>query len=124
MTSDKPLPIDEADWQAQERTLRSQENSVLASALATHRIGEPPVDFAASVVASVALRESAAERRTIRLLLAAFAVVIGVAIAFYGASCWQALNALPGDHARGWVVIGLTCIVLSSVPRLLRPVTP
>lgn len=124
MTTDKQLPIDEAEWQAQEQALRSQDNSVLASALASHRIGEPPVDFAASVVANVAQHESAAERRTVRLLLATFAVVIGMAIAFYGASCWQALNSLPGDHARGWVVIGVACLVLSWVPRLLRPVTP
>jgi hypothetical protein len=121
MTSDKPLPIDEAEWQAQEQALRSQDDRVLASALASHRVGEPPADFAASVVASVALHESATERRTIRLFLAAFAVVISVAVALYGASCWQALNALPGDHSRGWVVIGLACIVLSWVPRLLRP---
>lgn len=133
MKPDQHHSIDDTEWQAQERSMRAVSGSdpagmdsttesyrIVAEALISNPRSEPPADFAASITARIAEHESRLERALWQVLLAAFAVAAIVTAVLYGNEWIQALHRLPGTHALGWVLVTVTCIALSWLPRQLR----
>lgn len=118
-------PIDDAEWQAQERGLRAARDSVhaadgldasyrlIAQAVQSAPGCEPPVDFAAAVVAHVASNEAGFERWLSQLLLAVFLVASGIVAVVYGGELWQTMQQGLGEGASGWIVAAITCAALS-----------
>lgn len=124
-------PIDDAEWQAQERGLRAARGrdagapdaSELEAAAASYRViakalrssprSEPPADFAADVVRRVASHEAGLERLVSRILLAVFLVASTIVGAVYGQQWWQGLNQEPNDGMSGWVLAAVGCVTLS-----------
>lgn len=127
-TTPTPPPVDEHDWQAQERSLdrpARRVDAVLARALGELPVSEPPADFAASVVRRVASRgvmpdESVLERRLQPLLFAVLALGGAIATAFYGDAIWTATINAFGAGASQWLLVGGACLALAAAPDALR----
>ncbi len=126
-------PIDDAEWQAQERGLRAARDGapaadgpdaayrLVAKAAQSAPGSQPPADFAAVVVAHVARHEAGFERWLTNLLLAVFVIASGIVAAVYGGELWQTLQQGLGEGASGWVVAAISCAALSWIgSRLLE----
>ncbi|WP_202839661.1 hypothetical protein [Luteimonas saliphila] len=135
--SDRPvgdrLPgVAERDWQAQERALSGaagdRRDLLLARALRTMPVSQPPVDFAAAVARLAAsgrrdpAPESSLERVLLHVLLAAMALTGAGAVAVYGARWWTLAGELFGTQAAQWGVIAALCLLLSWLPNGVRRV--
>src|SRR5690606_40027074 len=95
-TTPTPPPVDEHDWQAQERSLdrpARRVDAVLARALGQLPVSEPPADFAASLPRGgaprgTALDDALLDRRVQPLLAAVLAPGRAIAPAVYGDAIW------------------------------------
>ncbi len=116
-------PIDEAEWQAQERALRPAPGHathqldasyrLVANALRSSPRSEPPVDFAADVAGRVVSPEAGFESLLSRILMAAFVVLLAITGAIYGGELWQALGQEMGDGGSAWILAVVACVALS-----------
>lgn len=130
-------PVDEAEWEAQERAIRTAfghhaealdvaaaRYRPVARALATHPHGMPPADFAATVAALAVRRERGIELRLSKWLSAAFMLAMVAGTAIYGASAWQALSQPSGEAGRSWLLMVTSCMALSWLCRGLLARAP
>lgn len=136
-TTDK-TPIDENEWQAQERGMRAAlrhdadgldvaaaNYRVIAKALMSTPRSEPPDDFAADVVKRIAHHDARFERLLSRILLTVFIVSSLIVGVLYGEQWWQPLHQALGDAAPGWVLTAMGCVILSwTGSRLLEFANP
>lgn len=129
--TDRP-GFDESEWQAQERGMRAAPGGdaggmdaatahyrVVAGALRSLPLGEPPVDFAAGVAGRIARHDAGLERAMARILsvvLVVASIVVGVR---YGGPWLQSLHQGFGGEASGWMLAGMGCVVLSWICNLL-----
>lgn len=129
---DRLPAVAERDWQAQERALSratdDRRDLLLARALRTMPVSQPPADFAAAVARLAASEgrqaatESRLERVLLHVLLAAMALVAAGAVAMYGARWWALTGELFGTQAARWGVIAGLCLLLSWLPQGVRRV--
>ncbi len=130
-TSGKP-PIDEAEWQAQERGMRAaregdalgmnglaEDYAIVARALVSPPRSEPPADFAADVAEHITRHEAGRERLWSRILLAASVLASIVVCARYGGPWWQPLRQSFDNDASGWMLAVAGCVALSWAARQL-----
>jgi hypothetical protein len=131
MSKRETSPIDESEWEAQERGMRAapggDAGGLTGAAEAHYRLvgralvslprSGPPAGFAADVVKRIARHDAGLERLLSRLLLAAFLVASAFVGARYGEQWWQALNASFGGDALGWLLIATGCVGLSWMGR-------
>ena len=128
--TDKPR-VDEAEWAAQERGMRAAADAnshgltgneaayrAVAEALASMPRSEPPTDFAAGVMQSLAQRDAGLERALSRALLALFVMVAATIGVVYGQPFWQLLGQALGSDALGWVMASIGCLSLSWMGQL------
>ena len=135
MSNHEKFPVDEREWQAQERALREVRTGT-ASRDATpgddalvaryrrvaHALRVPPTSglhagFAAEVARLAATQEATPdtgfERGLLRALVWAMALSSAVVVAVYGVQWWQAWAQLLGADALGWTVAVAACAALS-----------
>lgn len=132
-------PIDEREWQAQERGMRTADGDdadvagkadvrtahyrVVAQALQCAPGNQPPTDFASSVARlAVTRRDAGLERMVSRLLLFVFAVSSLVVVALYGGRWWQPVHLALGDDTLAWLLAGMVCLAVSWVFGQLRSI--
>ncbi|MBB1473010.1 MULTISPECIES: hypothetical protein [unclassified Luteimonas] len=122
-------PIDEREWQAQERAMRrsapgGHEDPLVAGyrkVAAAARAASPPElpeDFAAQVAALVggearAVPDGRLERVLLRILLALLPVALAAVLVLFGARWWQAASGVLGEDALRWLLVALACAVVS-----------
>lgn len=123
-----PRSVEERDWLAQERALAhpagDRRDALLARALRTMPVSQPPADFAAAVAAlaasgaTVASREPDAklERMLFNGLLAVFALAVVVVAAMYGGQWWAMASEGLGRGAAQWALAAGACLLLSWLP--------
>ncbi|MCW4454385.1 hypothetical protein OK348_06210 [Flavobacterium sp. MXW15] len=125
-------PIDENEWQAQERGMRAARDHapagtdaatadyrIVAEALMSAPRSAPPADFATGVAGHIARHDAGIERLLSRILLAAFLLVSIVAGVLYGDHAWQSLQQALGGEVVEWMLAGAGCVVLSWICSLL-----
>lgn len=134
MSMTREPPIDEREWQAQERGMRAAPGDdtdvadsrtvhyrVVAQALRSTPCSQPPADFASSVARLALTHGDAGLERTLsKILLVVFAVSSLVVVALYGGRWWQSVHQAVGDNALAWLLVGMVCLVLSWVFGQLR----
>ena len=128
-------PVNNAEWQAQERGLHAARDHdagrlddtaanyrVIARALQSSPRSQPPADFAAGVAKRVAAHEAGFEQLLTRVLLAVFLVASLIVGAVYGQHWWHALNHELDHGVSGWVLAAIGCVSLSWLfSRILEP---
>ncbi len=132
MNSSKDTPLDEREWEMQERAMRaahdqgdSESNPASASyrrvadALRSAPHGQPPTDFASAIVMQIKQQNTHLERTLCSGLFATLAASSVVVTALYGEQWWQALQGM-GDGALQWVLACTGCAALSWMIRQLR----
>lgn len=138
-----PLPVDEGEWQAQERARRDERDGVapvedplqasyrsIARALRAPPPGRLPTNFAVQVAARVARMATHPpldlrfEQRLVRVLVGVFALSAAVAAALYGQQAIAGLAALvpalSADTSLDWITLVAGCMGLSWTFHLLR----
>lgn len=133
MNRRKEFPVDELEWESQERGMRAARDRVpeamdpaadsyrrVARALASARHCEPPADFAATVVSQVAIRGAWVERALLRGLVLVLAVASVIVTALYLAPWWRAVQGALTGGALQWVVACTGCLALSWMVGQLR----
>lgn len=126
MNSKKAPPIDDREWEIQERGMRAAHSRRaeatdpavecyrrVATALLHAPRSEPPADFASAVVAQVAVRDTGIERALFRSLFVVLAAVSVIVTALYGDQWWRAVQGVPVEGALQWLVAGTGCVALS-----------
>lgn len=133
-------PVDEREWQLQERALREERDGApggddpvlaqyrqVARALRAPLADALPADFAAQVAARASARartDGRLEQVATQLLLATLAFAGVVTAALYGGAWWRASIALlPASHADvalQWALAIVGCLGLSWSADLLR----
>ena len=119
-----PAPVDDHDWRAQENALASaadRRDALLARALRTLPVSQPPAGFAAGIArlaaagAPVAMREEEPklERVLLNVLVVAFALAAVVVVAIYGGTWLSMSGDAIGNNATQWVLAGAACLGLS-----------
>lgn len=113
--------IDEAEWQAQERALRTvpagdadQRDAayrLIAEAVQSNPRSKPPAKFVAEVVGCAAANEVGIEHLLSRVLLAVFLVASVIVGTKYSAHLWQSLSSGLGDSASGWAIVVTVCLI-------------
>lgn len=123
-------PIDEREWQAQERAMHNgratapHDDPLVATyrpvAAAARHASPPelPADFAVQVAALVrgearAVPDGCLERVLLRILLALMPVALAAVLVLFGMRWWQASVALLGEDALRWVLVAAACAVVS-----------
>lgn len=136
MSMNREPPIDELEWQAQERGMRATHGDaevaadlptahyrVVAQALRSTPCSQPPVDFASSVARLAAIRSDAGIERTMsQMLLAVFAISALVVVALYGERWWQSVDQAVGNDTLAWLLAGMGCLAVSWVFGQLRSI--
>lgn len=140
---DRLLPVDEVEWQAQERAWRDERAGVpagddplqasyrtIARALRTPPPGRLPSNFAVQVAARAgrlpphASLDLRFEQRLMRVLVGVFALSAAVATALYGPQALSGLAALvpalSADASLDWLTLVAGCMGLSWSLHLLR----
>ena len=128
-----PRPVDEQDWRAQERAIAAPSgdprDALLARALRTLPVSQPPDGFAAEVAALAAAgarvdteADGGLERILLRVLLLLLSRVAAGALAYYGGGWWAAARSALGAGAAQWAFAGLACLLMSALPPLARRV--
>lgn len=133
MNSRKEVPIDEHEWEVQERGLRAARYGVaagtdpaaesyrrVAAALDSAPRSEPPGDFAAGMVMQIAQQNAGIERVLFRGLVLALAASAVIVTALYGEQLLQAVQANSTDGALQWIAAGLGCMAMSWMAGQLR----
>lgn len=142
----KPEPVDEQEWQLQERALRAERSGAIAGddplleryrqvarALRRPLPAAPPADFARSVALRMAMHaapDTRLEQQLLHVLSALLALSAVAAMALYGSQWLHAFAALLPSMAAGSAAAGLAfhwtlalaaCLGLSwSLERLRR----
>lgn len=126
MNDRKAPPVDDREWEIQERGMRaarghgadasdpaaeSYRRVAMAVATAPHR--RPPADFATGVMQQIARREAGIERALFRSLLLVLAAAATVVATLYGGQWWRALQGASTAGALPWVMAGTGCVALS-----------
>lgn len=147
MSMTREPPIDEREWQAQERGMRAARGQAsaetdtsntagtadmptahyraVAHALRTAPGSEPPIDFAISVAGLATPRSDAGLERTLsRILLAVFAVSSLVVLALYAPRGWQSVRQAFDGDGLAWLLAGIGCLLVSWVFAQLRAIEP
>jgi hypothetical protein len=129
-------PVDEREWQAQERALREMRAGMaprdaapgsddalaaryrhVARALAVPPAPGLHAGFAVQVAQLAATRHAAPdtdfERGLLRALLLAMALSSAVVVAVYGVQWWRASAQLLGTDTLGWTIAVAACAALS-----------
>lgn len=137
------LPVDEAEWLAQEQAWRDERDGVaragdplqasyraVARALRVPPPGRLPSNFAVQVAARAAAMATQRpldlrfEQRLVRALVGVFALSAAVAAALYGQQALAGLAALvpaiSADESRDWISLVAGCVALSWSFHLLR----
>lgn len=137
------LPVDEAEWQAQERAWRDERDGAargddplqtsyrtIVRALRVPPPGRLPSNFAVQVAARAARMATHRpldlrfEQRLVRALVGVFALSAAAAAALYGQQAIAGLAALvpaiSGDGSRDWITLVAGCMALSWSLHLLR----
>jgi hypothetical protein len=127
------IPIDEAEWQAQERGMHaalegdldpsdatSAGYRAVAQALRSAPRSQPPIDFAATLAERVVRRDAGMERALSRALLVALMATLIVSAMRYGGRAWHSLQQAFGDVGLGWILAGVGCLALSWLGSRLR----
>lgn len=131
----EPL-IDEREWQAQERGMHAAQGDdtgvadsrtahyrVVAQALRSTPVSQPPVDFASNVARLAVTRSDAAlERMLSKILSVVFAISSLLVIALYGGRWWQSVHQAFGGDALAWPLAGVGCLAVSWVFGQLRAI--
>lgn len=134
-----PGPVDEHDWQVQESAISAatdRRDALLARALRSMPVSQPPAGFAASVarlaVAGAPIvapaKEPKLDRVLLDILVVVFAVSAIVVVAIYGRE-WLAMSGEAiGSNATLWALAGAACLGLSwamgGVRRLFESLHP
>jgi hypothetical protein len=136
MSNHEKFPIDEREWQAQERALREVRAGAaprdaalggddalvaryrdVARALAVPPASGLHAGFATEVAQLAAKRHAAPdaglERGLLRMLVLAMALSSAVVVAVYGVQWWRASAQLLGTDALGWTIAVAACAALS-----------
>lgn len=126
MNSSKDAPLDEREWEIQERAMRgthdhrepdpdpaSASYRRVADALVSAPHAEPPTDFASTVALQIAQQNAGIERMLCRGLFVTLAASAVVVTALYGGQWWQALQGALDDGTLQWVLAGAGCMALS-----------
>lgn len=118
-----PPALDPRDWEAQEAALatpRHRADALLAHALRTMPVGEPPAGFAAEVARlaaarrpAVAVEDAGFERRLLQGLLAVFALSAAAVVALFGGQWWAQAAGAFGSGTLQWGLAGAICLGLS-----------
>jgi hypothetical protein len=133
MSTNRTPPLDECEWDAQERALHAvrtrdpaaldadgESYRMLAESIDSMPLSGPPADFVARVTAHVAARESGFERVLSRTL---FGVAVAAAIAvaaFYGETFARLLAPVMSRGTTSLALTGVGCAVLSWLANRLR----
>lgn len=126
-----PDAVSERDWLAQEHALHSPDRRadlLLARALRTMPVSQPPPEFAAQVAALAAAGhrpcpaadEAPLERVLLRILLALLGLSTLGALAWFGGRWWALASEALGAGALQWALVGAVCLLLSWLPDLAR----
>lgn len=135
MNGNKEFPVDDREWDSQERGLRAARDRGMdamdPTAESYRRVAravlnaprcEPPADFAAGIVARIAVQDAGIERALFRCLLLVLATSSAVVAALYGGQWWQAMQGMFSGGALRWVLAGAACTALSwMIGRLHQP---
>lgn len=139
MSITREPPIDEREWQAQERGMRAAQGDdadvagtadlptahyrVVAQALQSTPGSQPPADFASSVAGLAVTRSEAVFERTLsKILLVVFAISSLVVVALYAGRWWQSVHQAFDGDALAWLLAGIGCLVVSWVFGQLRSI--
>ena len=133
MNSSKDTPLDEHEWEVQERAMRAAHDQRepdsdpaaesyrrVADALRSSPHGQPPADFASAMARHIAQQNAGIERVLFRGLFLTLAASSVIVTALYGGRWWQVLQGVSGDGAPQWVLAGTGCIALSWMINQLR----
>lgn len=135
MNSSKDTPVDEHEWELQERAMRAarehrapttyaaaESYRRVAVALSSAPRSEPPAGFAYAMARQIAQQNSGFERALFRGLFLTLAASSVVVTALYGGQWWHAVQGISHDGAGQWVLAGTGCVVLSwMISRLRQP---
>ncbi len=137
MNNKNELPVDEREWESQERGMRASRDRGtdamdptadsyrrVAMALTNAPRCEPPADFAAAVMAQIAIRDAGVERALLRGLVLVLAAASVIVTALYAGPWWQAMRGMLTGGALQWVVAGTGCVALSWMVGQLRQLRP
>ena len=137
MNSSKDTPVDEHEWELQERAMRAARDHQapttysaaesyrrVAVALSSAPRSEPPADFASAMALQIAQQDSGIERLLFRGLILTLAASSVVVTALYSGQWWQAVQGISNDGALQWVLAGTGCVALSWVISQLRQSDP
>ena len=123
-------PVSEQEWRAQEQALSAparRADVLLARALRTTPVPQPPPGFAAEVAALAAARPRAAtaddgrvERALLHGLLAVLAMSTLVVLAWFGGQWWDLARGALGAQAVQLSLLGAACLLLSWLPGAAR----
>lgn len=130
----KDTPVDEHEWEVQERAMRAARDQRIIStdpaaesyrrvavALDSAPRSEPPTDFASTMARQIAQQNSGIERALFRGLFLAFAASSVVVTALYAGQWWQTVQGIPNDGALQWALVGTGCVAFSWMIDRLRP---
>lgn len=126
-----PAPVEEADWLAQEQALSMpsgrRADALLARALRTLPVSQPPPGFAAAVAQLAAAgphqavaTDTQLERHLLNALLGLLALASLGAAAWYGSQWWSLASQALGAGAAQWALLGAACLLLSWLPGAAR----
>ena len=139
MSMTREPSIDECEWQAQERgmhaaqgddadvagiaDLRTAHYRVVAQALRSTPVSQPPADFASSIARLAVTRSDAGLERVLsQILLVVFAISSLSVVALYGGRWWQSVHQAFGGDTLAWLLAGMGCLVVSWVFGQLRSI--
>jgi hypothetical protein len=130
MSTDRKGPIDEKEWEAQERGMLAARRGnaggldaagesyrVLAEALDAAPLPGPPMDFAAGVLAQVARQEEGFERVLSRLLVGVFVIGALVVTGIYANEGLQLAEPVLGRGTPNLLLLGVGCVAVSWMGR-------
>lgn len=124
-----PGPVADRDWQAQEQALASpghRADALLARALRSQPLPEPPPGFAAAVAALAASTpaprpaDAGLERSLLNALLAILALSTLATLGYFGGQWWALASQALGSGAAQWALLGAGCLLLSWLPEAAR----
>ena len=124
-----PGPVADRDWRAQEQALASpahRADALLARALRSQPLPEPPPGFAAAVAALAAAAPSprtvdtGLERSLLHGLLAILALATLGTLGYFGGQWWALASHALGAGAAQWALLGAGCLLLSWLPEAAR----
>jgi Na+/alanine symporter len=127
MSTTRESSIDEREWQAQERGMRSTHDNALEDSLTQHyRVvanalysslrSQPPDNFASTVAQLAATRSNRGlERMLLQMLLIVFAISSIIVFVLYGGRWWQSLHQTFASDALAWLLASMSCLLVSWV---------